>query len=109
MPRLPKQCMHIMVSGAHCGSPALRQAAFCYYHKRQRQRDLRLNAERARSARILPFTLPVLEDAQSIQAALAQVYRLLAAGEIEHKTASLMLYALQIATSTLPSTSDQLP
>jgi hypothetical protein len=41
---------------------------------------------------------------------LAQIMRLLAAGEIEHKTASVMLYSLQIATTNLQyATSDKLP
>jgi hypothetical protein len=105
MARLPNQCMHIMVDGAHCGSPAMRHNRFCYNHKRQHEQLLALNADRARNSRILPFTLPVLEDASSIQVSLTQVMRLLAAGQIERKTASLMLYALQIATTNLHDTS----
>jgi hypothetical protein len=46
MARLPKQCMHIMRSGAHCGSPAMRQARFCYYHNRQHDERLALEASR---------------------------------------------------------------
>jgi hypothetical protein len=110
MARLPGQCMHIMVDGAHCGSPAMRRARFCYHHKRLRERRIALTAERARDSRARPFTLPDLEDADSIQVSLTQIMRLLAAGEIEHQTASLMFYALQIATENLQQTTlDKLP
>jgi hypothetical protein len=88
MARLPNQCMHIMVSGAHCA----------------------LNAGRARNSRTLPLTLPFLEDADSINVSLTETMRLLAAGQIDRKTASLMLYSLQIATSNLQHiTLDKLP
>jgi hypothetical protein len=69
--------------------------------KRQHEQRLALDADRARNNRNLPFTLPVLEDASSIQVALTQIMRLLAAGRIDRKTASLMLYALQIANTDL--------
>jgi hypothetical protein len=101
MTRLPNRCLHIMVSGAQCGSPALRHNRFCYNHRRQHEQRLELNADRARNRRNAPFTLPVLEDSDSIQLALTKVMRLLAAGELDRKTASLMLYALQIATTNL--------
>lgn len=101
MARLPNQCMHIMLSGAHCGSPAMRHARFCYFHKRQHEQHLALNADNARNDRNSPFTLPPLEDSASIQVSLSQIMRLLAAGQIDRKTASLMLYSLQIATSNL--------
>ena len=110
MARLPNQCMHFMVDGAHCGSPAMRHHRFCYHHKRQREQLLAVNAERARDSRNPPFTLPLLEDASSIQFSLTQVMRLLAAGQIERETASLMLYSLQIATTNLHNTTlDSLP
>jgi hypothetical protein len=38
----------------------------------------------------------VLEDANSIQMSLMQIMRLLLTGQIENKTASLLLYALQM-------------
>jgi hypothetical protein len=104
MARLPNQCLHIMADGAQCGSPAMRRNRFCYHHKRQREQLLALNADRARNSRYPPFTLPLLEDANSIQISLTQIMRLLAAGQIERKTASLMLYSLQIATTNLQHT-----
>jgi hypothetical protein len=104
MARLPNSCMHIMVSGAHCGSPAMRHNRFCYYHKRQHERRIALEADYARKNRNAPFTLPPLEDAASIQFSLTQIMRRLAAGEIDREIANLMLYSLQIATSNLQNT-----
>jgi hypothetical protein len=46
----------------------------------------------------------VLEDANSIQMSLMQIMRLLLTGQIEHKTASLLLYALQTASANLRQT-----
>jgi hypothetical protein len=93
--------MHIMVDGANCGSPAMRGNRFCYHHKRQHQQRNAVKAERARDSRKPQFTLPVLEDSDSIQVSLTQVMRLLAAGEIDRETAKLLFYSLQIATSNL--------
>jgi hypothetical protein len=109
MARLPNQCLHTMEDGTHCGSPAVRRNRFCYHHKRQHEQCIALNTDRARNSRNHPFTLPVLEDANSIQLSLTQIMRLLAAGQIEHKTASVMLYSLQIATTNLHATPDKLP
>ena len=104
MTRLPNICLHVMADGAPCGSPAVRHHRFCYHHKRQREQRLELDADRARSERNAPYNLPILEDANAIQLSLTQIMRLLAAGQIDHKTASLMLYSLQIATSNLQQT-----
>jgi len=46
----------------------------------------------------------VLEDANSIQMSLMQIMRLLLTGQIEHKTAGLLLYALQTASTNLRQT-----
>jgi hypothetical protein len=50
------------------------------------------------------FELPLLEDANSIQLALMQVMRLILSGQIDGKTAGLLLYALQTASSNLART-----
>jgi hypothetical protein len=50
------------------------------------------------------FEVPVLEDANSVQMALMQVMQSLAWGQMDHKTAGLMLYALQTASSNLRKT-----
>jgi hypothetical protein len=94
------RCTHIKTNGTQCGSPALRGRRFCYFHKNWREQRVRLNAKRTGRTSI---TLPVLEDADSIQVALMQVLRLILAGQIETKMAGLLLYGLQTASLNLRS------
>ena len=103
MQSYPNRCQHIKVNGTQCGSPALRRNRFCFFHKRFQDESIRLATDRKRNAPAT-FVLPVLEDANSVQIALMQVMRLLVTGQIEHKTASLLLYALQTASSNLRMT-----
>jgi hypothetical protein len=91
------RCQHIKTNGIQCNSPALRRKRFCFFHNRWRQNSLSLN----RARRLTNFELPVLEDGNSIQAALMEVMRLVATQQMDHKTAGLLLYALQIASSNL--------
>ena len=103
MAALPKRCQHIKVNGTLCGSPALRDQRYCYFHERFFQERMLLGAEIARNTPPT-FDVPTLEDANSIQSALAQVMRLIVARQIEHKSAALLLYALQTASSNLGRT-----
>jgi hypothetical protein len=100
MPDYPNRCQHLKINGTQCGSPALRRNRFCFFHKRFQDERIKLSADRARRG-VATFVLPVLEDANSIQIALMQVMRLLVAQQIDHKTASLLLYALQTASTNL--------
>jgi hypothetical protein len=100
MSTYPNRCQHLKTNGTQCGSPALRRNRFCYFHKRYQEERIRLNVDRRRRG-TATFFLPVLEDANSIQMSLMQIVRLLLTGQIEHKTASLLLYALQTASANL--------
>jgi hypothetical protein len=103
MANYPDRCQHLKINGTQCGSPALRRNRFCFFHKRFQDERIRLSADRARRG-VATFILPVLEDANSIQIAIMQVMRLLLSQQIDHKTASLMLYALQTASTNLRMT-----
>jgi hypothetical protein len=94
------RCRHIKVSGTQCGSPALRHKNFCFYHQQNRplQVDCYYNPEEYATGEI---ALPVFEDAHSIQTVIRQVMQMVLQKRLERKTASLMLYALQIASSNL--------
>jgi hypothetical protein len=108
MPSYPNRCQHIKVNGTQCGSPALRRNRFCYFHKRHHDERIELNADRKKNARArrrsIAIDLPVFEDANSIQVSLMQITRLLIAGDLDAKTAGLILYALQTASSNLGRT-----
>jgi hypothetical protein len=95
------RCQHIKVNGTQCGSPALRDATHCYYHIRYHWPEL----EALQDNNEWRIGFPTLEDANSIQVALAKVMEQLVMNEIDHKTAALMLYALQTASMNLKRTS----
>jgi hypothetical protein len=89
-----KDCTHIKVTGAPCGSPALRGEEFCYFH----QRMLR-TVKGPPESRIHHAAL--LEDEESIQASLMEVVNALLRGTIELKRAELVLRALNTAVRNI--------
>jgi hypothetical protein len=97
------RCQHLKVDGTQCGSPALHQQKFCYFHKQWRQKRLVINSNIYRERRRV--NLPALEDANSIQMALVEVMRLIVTQQIGPKAAGLLLYALQTASANLQRTS----
>ena len=119
MPTFPNRCQHIKVNGTQCGCPALRRNHLCYFHKRHHDERVQLNLDRMKHDRLkddrlkgdqkaarrpVTIDLPVLEDANSIQVSLMQIMRLIITGLIDAKTAGLLLYALQTASSNLART-----
>ncbi len=95
------RCQHVKVNGVQCGSPALRHQSHCYFHTRV-EHERRAAAENREGKRSFGFVL--LEDANSIQVALMKVVQMLGAGTLDHKTASVMIYALQTASYNLRAT-----
>jgi hypothetical protein len=97
MDNVPR-CQHIKMNGTQCGSPALRWRRQCFFHERIRR-------ERAKIAKDMSaqrmFDLPLLEDANSVQVALMKTMQMLGSGRMDHRTAGLMLYALQTASVNL--------
>lgn len=100
MSSFPNRCQYIKVNGTQCGSPALRRNRHCFFHKRFHDERIRLSVDRVRRG-VPVFELPVLEDANSIQIALMQVMRLILTRQIDHKSAGLLLCALQTASNNL--------
>jgi hypothetical protein len=103
MASYPDRCQHLKINGTQCGSPALRRNRFCFFHKRFQEERIRLAVDRKRRP-AATLILPLLEDANSIQMALQQVMRLVLSHDIDYKTAGLLLYALQTASSNLRQT-----
>ena len=95
------RCQHIKVNGTRCGSPALRRRRRCYFHEQFR-------IDRAKSASDVfaqrRLQLPALEDANAVQVALMKVIEMLGYGRMDHRTAGLLLYALQTASYNLRHT-----
>src|SRR5277367_4005063 len=96
------RCRHIKLNGVQCGSPALRRRRYCYFHDRMLDGRKRFS-ERHLKPRPL-FSMCLLEDANAVQVALMQVLQLLGSGQMDHKTAGLMLYGLQTASANVRQT-----
>src|SRR5664279_2922486 len=91
-------CRHVKEDGAYCGSPALRDRKYCYYHLMQRGRRLR----RARALRDnMPYRLEIqsLDNPYAIRDAVSEVAQALAAGQLDARVAGKLLYAFQLASS----------
>jgi hypothetical protein len=86
------------MNGTQCGSPALRWRRLCFFHDRIKRERAKIAADMTAQRR---FDLPLLEDANSVQVALMKVIQMLGSGRMDHKTAGLMLYALQTASINL--------
>ena len=97
------RCQHIKVNGVQCGSPAMRERAYCYFHEEWRQThgagDMEISNGVSKDT--VSIVLPPLEDANAIQIALMQIMRLIVAKQIDNKQAGLLLYALQTASCNL--------
>ena len=102
------RCEHIKIDGVRCGSPALRGARHCYFHRAWQpyrptvaDRHISVVYDPGHTPPAEGYHLPLLEDANSVQLAIFNTLRELRSGAINHKTAALMLYGLQIATHNL--------
>lgn len=84
------RCQHIRDNGRRCAAPALRGQGLCHFHTRAT--DEATYDER---------WFPVIEDATSLQIALARVQRFLLMDGFEFKRATALLYSLQIACMNL--------
>jgi hypothetical protein len=93
------RCRHIKISGTQCGSPALRSKIFCFYHHKDRPLPVPCFSDIEYATG--EINLPFFEDAHSIQAVIREVVQMVLQKRLERKTASLLLYALQIASSNL--------
>jgi hypothetical protein len=91
-------CRHVKEDGAYCSSPALRGRKYCYYHLMQRGRRLRLALAQGRNEPS-QLILPPLENLGSMRVALSEIVQALAAGQLDHRSAGLMLYAIQQAAT----------
>ena len=100
-------CQHIMISGARCGSPALKDQAYCHHHHSLRRLlpkrfvawDSFVN-DNVHGARFIP--MPLLEDALSIQTAYMQIIHGVLSGQIQMPHARIALAAVRAAARNLP-------
>ena len=93
-----RRCQHIKVNGIQCGSPAKRNEMHCFFHDQCR---LMSSQPKIKYCDRDTIKLPNLEDANSIQLALAEVMRLILAYQIDDAIASLLLRALRTAAANV--------
>lgn len=84
-------CRHIKTNGQRCGSPALRDNHFCYYH------DKIHNVGAEPHLKYGPLQLPAPEDPASVQLSVARINDAVIHGKIDLKMATTLLYGLQVA------------
>ena len=90
------ECEHFKTNGIRCGSPAMNQYKFCFFHQRMDEvRNFRRERPNFR------LDLPLLEDANAIQIAVQEVINAVAEDRLDRRRAGLMLYGLNIAVSNL--------
>jgi len=87
-------CRHIKADGVRCQAAAMRGSHFCYYHSRNRSRA-RLDAAE-------DLVVPIPEDQAAVRTTIAQTLNALLSKRIDTKTASLVLYGLQLASHSIP-------
>jgi hypothetical protein len=87
----------VKADGVQCGSPAMKKKDYCYFHHQQRDRKRRMDCNPY-------FSLPVLENGDAVQVALMNVLDRLNSKTIDHRSAALILYGLQVASANLKRT-----
>ena len=98
-----RRCTHIQITGHRCGSPALKQEYFCYFHTRMIK-----GVQTRVDSQIHPVAL--IESAEAIQAAIMHTIDAVLKGTIDNKRANIVLKALHIAVRIrVTSTSTSAP
>jgi hypothetical protein len=85
-----KQCTHIKANGIRCGSPAMKNQYFCFFHT-----QLIKGVPRRVDARIGPLSM--LEDADAIQVSIMDVMQEIRQESIDCHRASLLVKLLHLA------------
>ena len=87
------ECRHVMPSGLHCQSPAMRGSGFCYLHARPQR------PTHPREARI---EMPSRLDSKGAQLFVHRIMEALANGHISARRGAVLLYGLQMSSGHAP-------
>lgn len=106
-----KLCTHRFEPGASgparmCGSPALRGQKFCYFHHPTRRpvRTPQAGREARRARRIArqSFAIAQPTNRRELQLSLNEIIHRIAANQIDHRRAALLVAALELTSRNLP-------
>jgi hypothetical protein len=98
------QCRHVHAGGNRCGSPALRNEEFCYFHHTTRRPKRAAGKWRLIDAEE-PFDLPVVDDLASALSVASQILCRIASNDLDPTRAGKLLYNLHIITSIIDKAS----
>jgi hypothetical protein len=90
---LPQDCRHVMPSGEHCKSPAMRGTCFCYFHGRPQR------PARASRPAETPIDVALVFEEETALQAMNEIVQALAANRISNRRAALLLYGVQMAAA----------
>jgi hypothetical protein len=91
-----KLCMQRKTNGDPCESRALRGEEFCHYHKVMGKPEINIDNRPSGHTYLRAF-----EDPASIQTAISDVCEMMLHRRIEPKEASILLYAMQVASANM--------
>src|ERR1017187_4114340 len=94
-------CRHMFTDGHRCGSPALRQRDFCFYHHANRRPAPAPGKFRHLDA-AEPFTLPIVEDRASALLAASLILSRIASNDLDHNRAGRLIADLRVIALLLP-------
>ena len=94
-------CRHIRTNGLQCQSPALTGAVHCFYHARLYQRHTGFRHNPAALPPGQHIQLAPLEDGESVQLSISLVVNALAAGVLDTRRATAILYGLSLAAANV--------
>jgi hypothetical protein len=91
-----KLCMQRKTNGDPCESRALRGEEFCHTHKVMGKPEINIDNSPSGHTYLRAF-----EDPASIQSAISDVCEMMLHRRIEPKEASILLYAMQVASANM--------
>ncbi len=100
-------CQHVKITGERCGSPAVRDEDYCYYHRAVRKRVPRNNLHlilwnpQAEKSERYEYEMPYPEDPESLQIAFSQFIHVVSQEEMKVERATLVLSALHGAAANM--------
>jgi hypothetical protein len=100
-PKLRYRCRHLFADGHRCGSPALRNEPFCYYHHTSRRPAPAPGKFRHIDA-WEPFTLPIVEDRASALQVASLILNRIASNDLDPNRAGPLISTLRAAIACLP-------
>ncbi|WP_263381910.1 hypothetical protein [Granulicella arctica] len=89
-------CQHTKSDGILCGSPALRDKLFCYYHQHRAERMPRLT-EIPRGESLV---LDAINNRINITTNISLVITALASGRIDYRRANHLIRGLELASKS---------